>query len=569
VDPFGARQGLARRAPARQESPVVSGRISRRELLFGLLGPSAGAAAFAACSRGRSRSTELAFPGRIVGPDVALGHRLRDGDPALTAPPEQTESIPVLVLGAGAAGLSAAWALARGGARVKVLELERAPGGTAMSGRSSRALRFPWGAHYLPAPAASNPELLELLRDTGTLVGVDPRGRPIFDEAQLCRAPKERIFIQGFWYEGLFPAAGAGPDDLAELRRFRSAVDRLIAFRDDAGRRAFAVPIAHSTLDDAIKRLDRQSFLDWLRTEGFRSKRLLWYLEYACRDDFGTELSETSAWAGLHYFAARTEQPGEESAEFLTWPEGNGFLVDHLAKSATIELGTAVTRIEPAPDTDGKKARVLGFSSATGRTKAWIAERVIFALPSFLRTRLITGYEVSPYPLRYSPWLVANIELRERPPSRGFDGAWDNVIHQSRSLGYVDAGHQLLGLTPEKQTVWTWYLPFSGPDERASRAELQALSHADAAQVIGAELERCHLGFAERVERIDVMRWGHAMVRPVPGAIWSPARAKAAEPVGPIHFAHTDLSAMALFEEAFHHGVRAAKEVLASGARLH
>ena len=35
-----------------------------------------------------------------------------------------------------------------------------------------------------------------------------------------------------------------------------------------------------------------------------------------------------------------------------------------------------------------------------------------------------------------------------------------------------------------------------------------------------------------------------------------------AEPVGRVHFAHTDLSGLSLFEEASWHGVRAAEEVL-------
>ena len=45
------------------------------------------------------------------------------------------------------------------------------------------------------------------------------------------------------------------------------------------------------------------------------------------------------------------------------------------------------------------------------------------------------------------------------------------------------------------------------------------------------------------------MRWGHGMVRPTPGTIWGGARALAAAPVGAVHFAHTDLSGIALFEE--------------------
>jgi hypothetical protein len=60
------------------------------------------------------------------------------------------------------------------------------------------------------------------------------------------------------------------------------------------------------------------------------------------------------------------------------------------------------------------------------------------------------------------------------------------------------------------------------------------------------------------------MRWGHAMIRPRVGFQWGSARRKAQEPYGPIHFAHTDLSGVALFEEAFDHGLRAAEEILAT-----
>ena len=40
------------------------------------------------------------------------------------------------------------------------------------------------------------------------------------------------------------------------------------------------------------------------------------------------------------------------------------------------------------------------------------------------------------------------------------------------------------------------------------------------------------------------------------------ARREAARPWRGIHFAHSDLSGLALFEEAFYHGTRAADEVL-------
>jgi hypothetical protein len=54
------------------------------------------------------------------------------------------------------------------------------------------------------------------------------------------------------------------------------------------------------------------------------------------------------------------------------------------------------------------------------------------------------------------------------------------------------------------------------------------------------------------------------MIRPRVGFQWGGARQKAQAPSGRIHFANTDLSGIALFEEAFDHGLRAAEEVLAA-----
>ena len=50
------------------------------------------------------------------------------------------------------------------------------------------------------------------------------------------------------------------------------------------------------------------------------------------------------------------------------------------------------------------------------------------------------------------------------------------------------------------------------------------------------------------------------MISPRPGFIWGGERQKAMQPYRNIHFAHTDLSGIALFEEAFYHGLRAAEE---------
>ncbi len=77
------------------------------------------------------------------------------------------------------------------------------------------------------------------------------------------------------------------------------------------------------------------------------------------------------------------------------------------------------------------------------------------------------------------------------------------------------------------------------------------------------DLSRAHADIYDLTEKIDIMRWGHAMISPRPNFLWNGSREQAQKPYRNIHFAHSDLSGIALFEEAFYHGIRAASEILA------
>jgi hypothetical protein len=77
------------------------------------------------------------------------------------------------------------------------------------------------------------------------------------------------------------------------------------------------------------------------------------------------------------------------------------------------------------------------------------AQEVICACPRIFTRRMIVGESQTPSrdldAFQYSPWLVANLSLKALPPARpGAPLAWDNVIYDSPSLGYVLATHQSL-----------------------------------------------------------------------------------------------------------------------------
>ncbi|HWF89431.1 MAG TPA: FAD-dependent oxidoreductase, partial [Pyrinomonadaceae bacterium] len=271
-----------------------------------------------------------------------------------------------------------------------------------------------------------------------------------------------------------------------------------------------------------------------------------------------------SAWAGLFYFCSRAPAPNTESQPLITWPEGNGRLVQHLFEKSKTNVQLDRAAIELIPTDDGVDVVTLDHNGREPR--GFHAKRVIFAAPQFIARYVVRPYRENPPPhiaeFHFGAWMVANLTLRDRPQRgpRDFPLAWDNVFYESPSLGYVVATHQR-GIE-RGPTVLTYYYPFVDVDPRVGRTRLLDTDWRGWAEVTLSDLSRAHPDMRGLVERLDVMRWGHAMIRPRTGFVWGSARREAAKPFRSIHFAHSELSGVALFEEAFDNGLRAANEVL-------
>jgi hypothetical protein len=153
----------------------------------------------------------------------------------------------------------------------------------------------------------------------------------------------------------------------------------------------------------------------------------------------------------------------------------------------------------------------------------------------------------------------------EGPPDEGTGVplSWDNVIYGSESLGYTTATHQSLR-TGGGATVLTYYRSFPGEDPSAVRREMLSTPWTTHKDRVLADLARAHPEISSRVKRLDVMLYGHGMVRPEIGFVCGgDLRSAAASLHGPVHLAHSDLSGFSLFEEAFDWGTKTGDIVLA------
>jgi len=503
--------------------------------------------------------------GSLRGPNAKAGHMLRDKTPM----PEPTagSEVDILIIGGGISGLSAGrWLKKQGYNNFKLLELEDHAGGNSWFG-NNHISQYPLGAHYIPIVNNGDTLLIDFLKEKDVITHFDEKGLPFYNEYYLCFDPQERLLINGQWQEGIVPDFGVPNADREQIIRFFAMTEKMKNARGNDGKWAFDIPVDNSSADDEYRKLDKLSFTDYLKDNGYNSTYLLWYLNYCCKDDFGSLAKDISAWAGLHYFASRRGKAGNtEPNSVITWPEGNGWLMKQLRDDISDHILTSQMAYEVMMVDGGVHVKVTDTRS--NQTRLIKAKKVIMASPQFVNQRILKDIKrdgVDYAAMHYSPWFIANISINGLPtPEKGMVLCWDNVAYGTPSVGYVNANQQDTRII-ETQKVLTWYLPLCDKEPRLSRLAAYTRSNEQWTDIVMDEMEQMHPGISNHVESIDMWLWGHGMIRPSTGYVWGDVRKNAKSPIDhKIFFAHTDLSGISIFEEGFHHGIRAAEELIKS-----
>lgn len=530
-------------------SGANTNKLSRKDFLIQL---AALAIVPAAC-----KYTSHKISGDVFGPNAALGHKLRDG---FKPNPTSTQHKKVVIVGGGVSGLTAAYQLQKNGVTdFALLELHETVGGNSLGGQNNVSA-YPLGAHYLPIPDHRDTELISFLKECGVVTGFDANGLPIYNEEYLCFDPEERLFINGFWQDGLIPQTGISGTDKAEIEHFLALMGEYKNAVGIDGKDAFCIPVSKCSNDVEFTKLDAITFSAFLTEHNFTSPYLLWYINYCTKDDFGGTASQVSAWAGIHYFAARKGKASNTVTDtVITWPEGNYWLVKQLYKPVKNNIITNTLTYQITKTNEGKYTVNYWANNVA---KQLIADYVIVAVPQFVRTKIISkelAAEVD-FKNKYMPWMVANITVNKYyEPAHGIPLSWDNVIYGSDGLGYVNAMHQNL-YQPGTQQVFTYYKALCNGTPKQMRELAYSVSHKQWVNEVVIDLQLAQPGIKQHITNIDVWIWGHGMILPEPGLRASLQHAKTTE--DKLYLAHTDLSGISIFEEAFHQGLRAANQVL-------
>ncbi|MBG6187038.1 NAD(P)-binding protein [Flavobacterium sp. CAN_S2] len=495
---------------------------------------------------------------RLSGTNHILGHRLRVKN---FPKPSSQIHIPYLIVGGGISGLSAARQFSKKGINDFLLvELESHLGGNSSNGENKYS-KFPLGAHYLPLPNKQDAALLQFLEEEQIIIGYDSKGFPKFDEEQLTFAPDERLFYKNNWQEGLVPKTGNAAEEDFQFKKFFLKMDAFRTGKGVDGKYFFDIPLSLSSSEATIRAFDAITMQQWFEKEGFNSKPLFDYIDYCCRDDFGLGISYVSAWAGIHYFAARKQDSTQDNKDnVLTWPEGNARLAHHLQKYA--ENKTLKNHlVYEVKSIDGKVVSTV-FDADKKLTIEIIADRVIMATPQFVNQYLIRNRKIMTQNFHYAPWLLATLVVSDLADNGSYPLCWDNVIYGANGLGYIYDQHQSLQQVQSKKVI-TYYYSFSSSDIKKSRKDLYQKKSTYWKQLVFDDLKIAHPNIESVTEEINIHLLGHGMISPVPGFIFGKHKKEASQNIeGKIFFAHSDLSGISIFEEAFHQGINIVNQII-------
>ncbi|PKK89460.1 MAG: hypothetical protein CVV64_14365 [Candidatus Wallbacteria bacterium HGW-Wallbacteria-1] len=514
----------------------------------------------------------LPFSGEVMGEDFKAAHAMRDGTLTPMTAPDNDKILDVVIVGGGPSGLSTAMALnMSGNDNFMILEKEDVPGGLCRGNVRKDGLFYACGAHYVDYPTPQATYLHQIYQACGVMDGLHPDGWPRMAAESLLSGHEHNIYSQGQWYPEQFPYQAASEQDLIASDAFGRDTWMWTNWRDSQGRPAFCYPISWTSDDPEVRRLDGISMSEYLKRKGFNSPALEWYVNNRTLDEYGCSIHDTSAWAGLMYFSAsrtgfKSMIPDSERVpRLVTWPGGLGHLTSRMAATLPADrliTGALVLRVKD----EGDSVVVSWYDIHTKRHHCVRARQAVLGIPKNQLPHLIPEYREKGHfsyaPADYTSWIISVIHLKKVPSFGKGSLAWENLLHDSWTLGYVNNQHMEKGRSPDKPHILSMYAALAGNTMR-ERMELLTYGWDYWARLTVWELMKAHPDIIDYIEKLDIWKWGHPMLQPKVGHVWGADRAGLLKPFGRIRMGHADVCGIPVFEEVTYRGFQIAEEILA------
>lgn len=495
--------------------------------------------------RARGRVSRRQFLEGSVAAGVGLGLTAASAQSAAARPGGRRPRI--VVVGAGLAGLTAAYRLKQAGYDATVYEAADRIGGRCWSNRSWRGDQV--SEHGGELIDTGHTAILDLVAELGLSVENRVEATP----------PGTEPF---FFFDGTRYPLDQVRDDLRGI---------LPQAQSDAEAAGF--PILYDSYTPRARELDLMSVRQWIETyvPGGVSSRLGRLLDVAYTIEYGAETDQQSSLNLINLFGYSTaEDPAlfGESDEVFHVAGGNDQIVTRLADAlrGQVVTGTALTALARV----GRGRYALTLDSH-GRTTTVVADRVLLALPFSLLRRVdlrragfppLKRTAIEHLPMGANTKLALQFDRRawyeagcdgESFSDTGYQATWETTLGQGGTPGILT-----------NFTGGAVALDFAGGDAaRYARRFLDQLS--PVLPTVPPEWNG-----AVALDYWPGYRWTRGSYSYYAVGQYTTFAGVEAEPVGTCHFAgeHTSVESQGYLDGAVESGERAAQEILdAVGAR--
>lgn len=342
----------------------------------------------------------------------------------------------MIVVGAGIAGLTAAWRLQQAGLTVRVLEADTVPGGR-MQTLDHDGFRIETGASLL---GRNYTGMLRLIGELGLAHNYGP-------STTLCGFERDRTVHR------------LRTDSRTDLLRTRLLSPRTKA----ALLRALPTFLAHRRRLD-WDTMDQNTYLDTLSATQYARRRLTQEaIDHLCEPLFGGGIVLASpdqlAAADMLFYTAKLLVPHFNS------PQGAGLLTRTLADRVPVELDAQVTAVHPGPDGVTVTWKQPGQGERTEQ-----ADAAVIAVPAPQVPGLMPDLDAADRhyltSIPYSRALIISLGLERPPPEKAFalflsqqahPALVGIELHHNKIAGRVDDGRGLITLHPRQEFTDRWW----------------------------------------------------------------------------------------------------------------
>lgn len=422
------------------------------------------------------------------------------------------EQVPLVVIGAGIAGLFSAYLLRAH----KPVILEQAPrfGGNS-KGQSWHTIDYSIGAAYFIEPEEKS-EISKILHELGV------------DKLWKIKNEEDPVAIQGKIFKEFWD--GASVKDAGTKKQFVKLSEYFKKVNEGEEITYPDIPITDPEIKPYIDTLDKETFKSHLEriVGGPLNTQIETAIEHYCWSSLGASASEVSAAAGLNFYAA-------EFGNLAILPGGNAAVAERVLERLSARLPAENFRTDclvydVRVVNDGV---LVSYQDKADNVQSIRAKAVVLACPKFVVGRILAEIESSRLAairrLRYHSYLVANICIQGHEKAPFYDLyllgegklASNDLKTAADNRKVTDVIYANYVKASDGDTVLTLYrgLPYDG-----ARVEILAPdSYQRYRNEFQKQLEQEILPLLrikkEQVKDIRIARWGHPLPVATPGLI--------------------------------------------------